>query len=405
MKPAAAGLTSIAVLAFVSLGLPDGVLGVAWPSMRGALGLGMAELGGLLAAAMVGYLASASASGTLVARLGVGRLLLVSSLVMTASSLGYGLAPGRPVALGAALLAGLGGGAIDAGINAYAARRFPPRLVTWLHACYGVGAMLGPLLITGVMASGGSWRVGYGILAGVLGAMALAFAATRSAWDAPDAGTPAATPGARAATLRETLACPAVWLSLGLFCLYTGLEVTAAQWTYSLFTEARSFDMRAAGLAVSAYWASLSLGRVVFGALATRHRPERLLRVSLALAPGASALIWWAPQPVIGLLGLAALGFAFASIYPLLVAITPERLGHRYVTQAMGLQVAVAYLGTAALPGAAGVLATAMGLEVIPAFVVGGTVALALLHELAARAGRTAAGLPATRPAGRRLRA
>ena len=153
---------------------------------------------------------------------------------------------------------------------------------------------------------------------------------------------------------------------------------------------------------MSAYWASLSLGRVVFGALATRHRPERLLRVSLALSSGASALIWWAAQPVIGLLGLAALGFAFAPIYPLLVAITP---GHRHVTQAVGLQVAVAYLGTAALPCAAGALAASMGLEVIPALVVGGTVALALLHERAARAGRTASGLPATGPAGRGLRA
>jgi fucose permease len=127
--------------------------------------------------------------------------------------------------------------------------------------------------------------------------------------------------------------------------------------------------------------------------------------VSLALSSGASALIWWAAQPVIGLLGLAALGFAFAPIYPLLVAITPERIGHRHVTQAVDLQVAVAYLGTAALPCAAGALAASMGLEVIPALVVGGTVALALLHERAARAGRTASGLPATGPAGRGLKA
>ena len=382
----------IAILAFVSLGLPDGVLGVAWPTMCGTLGLDMAELGGLLAAAMVGYLASASASGTLVARLGVGRLLLLSSLVMTASSLGYALAPGRAAALGAALLAGLGGGAIDAGINAYAAQRFPPRLVTWLHACYGIGAMLGPLLITGTIASGRSWRVGYVVLAVALGAMAVGFAATRAAWDAPEIGAdaPPAVPEAGDATLGQTLACPAVWLSLALFFLYTGLEVTAAQWMYSVFTKGRGFDMHTAGLAVSAYWASLSLGRIVFGALAARHDPERLLRVSLALAPGAALMTWWAPRADLGLLGLAALGFAFAPIYPLLVAITPERLGRRHLTQAVGLQVAVAYLGTAALPGAGGALAASAGLEVIPAFVIAGTVALALLHEVAARAARRA---------------
>lgn len=391
MKPAAAGLTAIAVLAFVSLGLPDGVLGVAWPSMRSTLGLGVGELGSLLAAAMVGYLASAFASGTLVARVGVGRLLLVSALVMTASSLGYALAPGRAMALGAALLAGLGGGAIDAGINAYAARRLPPRLVTWLHACYGVGAMLGPLLITGAIAVVGSWRAGYGILALVLAAMALAFAATRSAWDAqePDAGAAPGTLEAPAASLRETLAYPAVWLNLALFFLYTGLEVTAGQWTYSLLAEARGLDMGAAGLAVSAYWASLSLGRVVFGALAARHSPERLLRVSLAIAPGAALMLWWAPRPVVGLLGLGALGFAFAPIYPLLVAVTPARVGRRRVTQAVGLQVALAYLGAAALPGAAGALAATAGLEAIPPLVVGGALGLGVLHEIAARAARS----------------
>jgi fucose permease len=176
-----------------------------------------------------------------------------------------------------------------------------------------------------------------------------------------------------------------VWLSLTLFFLYTGLEVTAALWTYTLFTEGRGLAPSTAGLAVSAYWASLGVGRVVFGALAARHRPERLLRLSLLGAPVAAGLIWWAPLPLVALAGLTALGFAFAPIFPLLVAGTPARLGPRHRTHAVGLQVAVAYLGTAALPGAAGALAAAVGLEMIPPFVVGGAVSLALLHEVAAR--------------------
>jgi fucose permease len=381
---AAGGLTGMAVLAFVSLGLPDGVLGVAWPSLRDALGLGQAELGGLLASAMVGYLASASAGGTLVVRLGVGSLLALSSLVMMLSAIGYAAAPARPVALVAALLAGLGGGAIDAGLNTFAARRLSPRLVTWLHACYGVGAMLGPLLVTAVLASGGSWRAAYGLLAAGLAVLTLAFTTTRADWDGPGAGAPA-TAETAAAPLGQTLARPAVWLNLALFFLYTGLEVTAAQWSYTLFTEARGLEPRPAGLAVSAYWASLGVGRVVFGGLAARHRPDRLLRLSLIGAPAAALLLWWAPQPLVGLVGLAALGFTFAPIFPLLVAGTPARLGHRHVTHAVGLQVAVAYLGAAAVPGAAGALAAAVGLEVIPPFVVGGAVVLALLHEVGAR--------------------
>src|SRR5262245_25720211 len=178
------GLGGIAFLAFISLGLPDGVLGVAWPSMRGTLGLGMAELGGLLAAATAGSVASAFASGALAARLGLGGLLLASSVVMVASSMSYAMATGRVALLAAALLAGRGSGAIDGGINAYTARCLSARLATWLHACYGIGAALGPLTVTAVMTRGGSWRAGYFTIAAALGAMTLIFARTRSAFDA-----------------------------------------------------------------------------------------------------------------------------------------------------------------------------------------------------------------------------
>lgn len=375
------GLTGIAFLAFVSLGLPDGVLGVAWPSMRGALGLGMGELGGLLAAAMVGYVVSAFASGTLTARLGLGGLLLVSSVVMVASSLTYATATGRSAALTAALLAGLGGGAIDAGINAYMARHLPARLTTWLHACYGIGAALGPLLITALMTRSVSWRVGYVTIAAALGAMTVAFARTRAVWDAPTRGeeSPGTPPGAR---FREAVARPAVWLNSSLFFVYTGLEVVAGQWMFSVLTDGRGVGIGAAGIAVSAYWASLTLGRVAFGALAARHSPLRLLRVALVGAPTAAVILWLAPQPPIAFASLTALGFTFGPIYPLLVTMTPERVGPRYVTHAVGVQVAVAYLGTAILPGAAGVLASSIGLQVVPAFLFAGTIVFALLYHV-----------------------
>ena len=115
-------LPAIALIAFASLGLPDGVLGVAWPSIRRSFGLPASQLGALLASAMVGYLQSSFASGAVVARLGVGRVLLWSSVLMVANSLAYALAPAWPVMVAAGLLAGLGAGAIDAGINAFARR-------------------------------------------------------------------------------------------------------------------------------------------------------------------------------------------------------------------------------------------------------------------------------------------
>ena len=264
----------IALLAFVSLGLPDGVLGVAWPSMRDSFARPLSDLGLLLAAAMSGYLVSTFTSGPLVARTGIGRLLLWSSLVMVVSSLGYATAGVWPMALVAGVLAGLGAGAIDASINAFAAARFPASQVTWLHASYGVGAMLGPLLMTGVLAGGLSWRWGYAAIGALLSLMSLGFALTLALWASAAApGRAAEEEDARRpgrAPFVETLRRPRVWTNVLQFFVYTGLEVTAGQWTYSLFTEGRGAAPGVAGVWVAVYWASLTLGRIVSGVLARR---------------------------------------------------------------------------------------------------------------------------------------
>lgn len=376
-------LTALAFVGFVSLGLPDGVLGVAWPSVRATFGLAISQLGLLLAVSVAGYFLASFGSGTLVARLGVGGLLFWSSVVIVVGLLGYAAAPSWAVMVACGLFAGLGAGAIDAGLNAYAAHRFSPRLVTWLHACYGVGATLGPLTMTAVLARGASWRSGYVLLAIVLSGMAAGFFLTRRWWESP-AGTEESArhehPTAQA-SLAETLARPAVWLGIALFFVYTGLEVAAGQWSYSLFTTGRGVAPARAGVWVSAYWGSLTAGRLLFGAAATRVEPRRIVRLATAVIPLGALLVWLNPTPPLGFLGLAAMGFFLAPVFPLLVAQTPARLGPRYATRAIGFQVAAATLGAAAVPGLTGVLARAYGLEIIGPYLLAAAVVLALLHE------------------------
>jgi len=376
------GLLIILYVAFVSLGLPDGVLGVAWPSVRRSFGLPLSQLGVLLATATAGYLASCVLSGPIVARLGVGRVLLGSTALMTLSCLAYALAPAWPVMVGSGALAGLGAGAVDAGINAFAAAYCSPRRTSVLHACYGVGAMLGPVLMSAMLAGGQSWRWGYGVLAVALGALSATFAVTLPRWpragDAPAGGTTRMAP---AAGLGDALATPAVWMHVALFFLYTGLEVTAGQWTYSLFTEARGATPAVAGGWISAYWGSLTVGRLLAAALTRRWPAESLLRLGLLAAPPAALSLWLDGGGILGPLGLAALGLAFAPVYPLLVSLTPRRLGAGLAPHAMGLQVAAAYAGTAAVPGLAGLLAGQHGLEVVGPFLLAGTAGLLLLAE------------------------
>src|SRR5215471_17598683 len=190
------GLIVLAYVGFVSLGLPDGLLGVAWPSMRASFHVPLDALGTLLVTFTTGYLLSSCSSGYLLARLSVGALLALSCLATATSLLGYALAPWwwMLVVLGA--LSGLGAGAIDAGVNTYVATHYSPRMINWLHACYGLGATSGPVIMTSVLAGQHSWQWGYGIVGlGQLG-LAVAFGLTRTWWPTPRTAqdTPEPTP-------------------------------------------------------------------------------------------------------------------------------------------------------------------------------------------------------------------
>jgi fucose permease len=368
----------------VSLGLPDGVLGVAWPSLRRSFDRPIDQLGLILLAMMAGYLASSFSAGAVLERLGVGRLLVASSLLVAVSAAAWAATPWWVPILGGAFVSGVGAGAIDAGINAFAAARFTPRLITWLHACWGLGAMLGPLVMTAVVTAGPGWRWGYVLLAATLLAMATCFRLTLGLWELP--ATEGAPPARGvAASLREALREPPVRANALLFFLYTGAEASAGQWAFSLLTESRGMATAAAGLAASAYWGSIFAGRLAFGAVAHHVAPSTLLRLGMAGAPFAALVVSLTRSGAGGAVGLFALGLVLAPIFPLLIAETPARVGERHAAHAIGFQISAATLGAGTLPAAAGLLARHAGLESLGPFLLAAAALLLLLHERVGR--------------------
>ena len=379
-------IVALAFVAFVSLGLPDGVLGVAWPSIRQSFGRPVSHLGVLLASGISGYLVSSFLGGQIVRMVGVGKLLLGSSLVVATALALFSLASTWWGVVVAAALGGLGAGAVDAGINTFAASRFSPRVVNWLHACWGIGATTGPLLMTFVLARGRPWQTGYAVLGAAMALLSLLFLFTLRLWTiAPTPGDGATAPETPSptASIGEALARAAVWVQLSLFFLYCGIESAAGQLLYSLLTESRGVSPRDAGLATGGYWASLTAGRVVFGQLSASLGALTILRIGLGTAPLAAALLWWNPSVAVSLAGAALLGFALAPVFPTLISVTPQRVGAYFAPQAVGFQVAAANLGIAILPGAVGVLARRFGLEILCVYLVVASVALFALHELA----------------------
>jgi fucose permease len=181
-----------------------------------------------------------------------------------------------------------------------------------------------------------------------------------------------------------------VWLHIALFFVYTGIEVSAGQWSYTVLTEARGVDATRAGTWVSLYWASLMAGRISLGFIVERVGPVLLVRVATALAVVGAAVFAapWLPDAA-SFAGLALLGFALAPIYPGLMTETPRRMGPAHAPHAVGFQVSAATAGVAALPSLAGVVGQRVGLAAIPVFLMGCTLVFVLLHEtLVARVDR-----------------
>jgi fucose permease len=397
---------ALASLGFVSLGLPEGLLGVAWPSIRATFGLPLDALGLLLGTFATGYFVASAVSGWIIGRFGIGTVLAVSCGLTGTCLIGYSLSPAWISMVGLGAFVGMGAGTIDGGLNTYAAIAHGPRVLNWMHAAFGIGAAVGPLIMTAILSGGMPWNVGYALVAAAQLALAAAYWLTRGRYITPSIGWSASdgsladtqSPVARdvmppsalnqlkrdSSSPRALLAMPLAWISLALFFVYVGAEAGVGQWSYSLFTLSRGAPTALAGGLVSAYWASLTVGRLLFGVLVTRVRSDNLLRACMLTAVVASALVW-ANVPVASWLAVAVLGLVFAPIFPVLIADTPARLGQTQTANAVGLQVAAAVLGGAGLPALLGVLAAHSSLEVVGPCLLIAAIVLFALHELLAR--------------------
>jgi fucose permease len=374
-RRAAPALVILALLGFIGLGLPEGALGVVWPSMRGTFGRPVSALGVLLAAFTTGYLVASVATGRLTRALGTGRLLAAGATVSATGFAAYALSPVWAGVIAGSALVGTASGVIDAGLNAYVAEHLGVRALNGLHACFGIGATLGPLLVTGLLHADASWRVAYVLLCAFEAGLAIAFFATRGVWSTSPP-PPAAVPG------RPT---GLVVLGVLVFFVYVGIEASAGQWSYSLFTEERGMSTAAAGIWVGVYWGCLTAGRLLAGLVAHRVGSHAVLNTSMTGTVLGTALLWWSPAPVVGALGLALTGLSLAAIFPTLIAITPDRLGVERARSAIGYQVAAAALGGALLPSIAGVLAARWSLEVVGPLLVVATGVMIVLHAAAHR--------------------
>jgi fucose permease len=363
------GLVLLTYVAFIALGMPDGLGGVGWPSIRASFSIPIDAIGMLLGTTVAGYMTSSFFSGPLVARMGVGRVLAASCALTGAGLVSYTLVPQWWMMVLLGIVVGLGAGAIDAGINTYVAAHFSEGLMQWLHASYGIGVTLGPIIMTTALTSGNSWRLGYRIVGGFQFLLATCFVLTLALWTQNGAKPGSSEPKRLTdyqTPMRETLRQPFVWLSMLMFFLYVGSEGSLGTWTYSLLTESRGIDPTVAGLVAGSFWAMFSMGRVVAGVFARRVGVNLLVLGGATGALLGAALLVWNPSAGVNLLAVALIGFSIAPVFPSMMSGTSQRVGAHFAANTIGMQMTATGLGAAVIPSLLGVLARRFSLEVIP---------------------------------------
>ncbi|MBP7213612.1 MAG: MFS transporter [Anaerolineaceae bacterium] len=356
-------LLIIIYIAFISLGLPDSMLGAAWPLMQREMGLPLEGAGLVSTIVSAGTIVSSLLSGKLIKKLGTGLLTMLSVLMTALALLGFSATQNYYWLCLMAIPLGLGAGAVDAALNDFVARNFSSRHMSWLHAFWGVGATSGPLLLAFVVNQTGRWQGGYRTVSIIQFVLVAILALSLPLWRKQDK-----TDGENTA---HSKANGSIWKIPGMlpnliaFFGYCGMELTAGLWFASFLVAERGLTAETASAWASSFYFGIMLGRLINGFLTMKFSSKTLIRTGQVLILGGLILLF-IPQATFSLIGLLLVGMGCGPIYPSMLHETPARFGEENSSRLMGIQMASAYLGLTAMPPLVGLIASKTSLGIFP---------------------------------------
>ena len=347
-------LLPVVYLAFISLGLPDALLGSAWPSMYTELGASLSWAGIVSMIISVGTIVSALCSERLNLRLGTGGVTFLSVMLTAVALLGFSLSTSFWQLCLWAVPYGLGAGSVDAALNNYVALHYESRHMSWLHCMWGVGASIGPVIMGRALA-GGTWQGGYRTIALLQFALTAVLLLSLRLWKRPQANVEGA--DFKPHPIPELLRRPGVPQVLLCFFCYSALEATAGMWAASYCTLVRGIDAETAARWASLFYVGITIGRGVCGFLTMKISDQNMIRLGQALIAAGVVLILAPLGQGTLFAGLITVGLGCAPIYPSIIHETPVNFGRDVSMSMTGLQMATAYVGSCLMPPLFGLLA------------------------------------------------
>ncbi|MCE3201391.1 MFS transporter [Paenibacillus sonchi] len=377
----------IIYLAFISLGLPDSMIGAAWPMMRPDFGAPVDAAGLLSMIVVAGTIVSSLASSVVLNKLGTGKVTFISVAVTAFALLGFSYSPSILWLAVLSFPLGLGAGSIDAGLNNYVATHYKAHHMSWLHCFWGVGAMLGPIIMSRYIAAGDSWRQGFLTVSLIQFALVVLLFIALPLWKRAEPADQAPDGQIQQEIISPqvpgtgVLRIKGVKLALTTFLFYCGVEATLGLWGSSFLVNVKELSAATAAGWVSLYYGGITVGRLITGFVTFRFNNRQLIRTGI-LVSLLGALLLVLPLPAIfSLFGFILVGLGSAPIFPCMLHETPARFGKEHSQKIMGYQMAMAYTGGAFLPPMLGWIAARSSFMILPFMLVGYIIVMLISSE------------------------
>lgn len=375
-------LLAIIYLAFISLGLPDSLLGAAWPTMYPEFGVPVSYAGMISMIIAAGTIVSSLQSDRLTRLLGTGKVTALSVAMTAAALFGFSFTKSFWILCVWAVPYGLGAGSVDAALNNYVALHYKSRHMSWLHCMWGLGATVGPYLMGYALSGGQGWNIGYRYIGMIQIVLTAILIFSLPLWKGRNTG-PAGTEEveAKALSMKKILEIPGAKEVMVCFFCYCAVEQTAILWASSYLTLYKGMSADMAASFASIFFIGITVGRAVSGFITIKLNDTQMIRMGQALIAVGVFIMLLPGTSMISLVGLAFIGFGCAPIYPCIIHSTPDHFGADKSQAVIGVQMASAYVGTCLMPPLFGLIANHITVSLLPIYLLILLVLMVIMHE------------------------
>lgn len=376
-------LLLIIYLSFISLGLPDALLGAAWPSMYRELHVSISYAGAISMIIAFGTIISSLQSDRLTRKLGTGKVTAISVAMTAVALFGFSTSHSFVALCLWAIPYGLGAGSVDASLNNYVALHYESKHMSWLHCMWGIGAAAGPYIMGYVLTNGRSWNSGYRVISVLQIVLTMILIFSLPLWKnrpeiIDDNGQEVS---AKALSLREVIRIPGAKEIMVCFFCYCALEQTAGLWASSYLSLYKGVSAETAATFASMFYIGITIGRTLSGFVTMKLNDVQMIRLGQVLIAVGILIMFLPFGQTLSLVGLIVIGLGCAPIYPCIIHSTPTHFGADKSQAIIGIQMASAYVGTLLMPPVFGLIANHITVALLPVYLFIILILMFVMHE------------------------